>query len=165
MARKKRHHKKTSRRRRSHKMSGFGGGQMTEILSMVAGAVAGRVLQNKLGAKFNPKLVAGGQMAVGYFLPKFVKNSFVKGIGTGMIINGGVTLVSQFGVVSAVAGIGEDIVVERVGYEEDSIAGSSDINVIAGDFSDMGLIDEGVMSGSSDISILAGDGEFDEMDY
>ena len=56
MARRKSHKRKsTHRRRRSH--MGATGGTMTTMLSMVAGAVAGRILQSKLSSKVDPKIL------------------------------------------------------------------------------------------------------------
>lgn len=151
---KRRSHKKKHTRRRRHSMSGVGGG-MTNVLAMVAGAVAGRLVQNKLQDKVNPKLVAAGQIAAGIFLPKFVKNKFVAGIGTGMIVNGGVTLANQFGVVSAISGmVGADE------YSLDYVSGTDSLNVIAGDESgDMGYTDQGIMTGTDNLSVVAGDME------
>lgn len=151
---KRRSHKKKHTRRRRHSMSGVGGG-MTNVLAMVAGAVAGRLVQNKLQDKVNPKLVAAGQIAAGIFLPKFVKNKFVAGIGTGMIVNGGVTLANQFGVVSAISGmVGADE------YSLDYVSGTDSLNVIAGDESgDMGYTDQGIMTGTDSLSVVAGDME------
>jgi hypothetical protein len=135
-------------------MSGVGGG-MTNVLAMVAGAVAGRLVQNKLQDKVNPKLVAAGQIAAGIFLPKFVKNKFVAGIGTGMIVNGGVTLASQFGVVSAIAGV-----VGADEYSLDYVSGTDNLSILAGDESgDMGVIDQGIMTGTDNLSVVAGDME------
>jgi hypothetical protein len=129
-------------------MSGVGG-DMTNVLAMVAGAIAGRMVQNKFGAT-NPKVVAAGQIAAGIFLPKFIKNKFVAGIGTGMVVNGGVTLASQFGVVSAIAGIGAD-------YSLDYVAGSDNLSILAGG---VGVTDQGIMTGDVDrLSVLAGDME------
>lgn len=160
----KRKSKKYSRRRGS-RMSGTGKGDVMTIVSAVAGAVAGRILSAKVLPNANDKLKAGGQIAVGVLLPRFAKNPFFKGFGMGMVVNGGVQLLSSFGVISGIAGMGEDITVERLGYQDESISGSSDIQVISGDYEgeDMGYYDEGVMSGSADISILSGDME--DYDY
>jgi hypothetical protein len=129
-------------------MSGVGG-DMTHVLAMVAGAIAGRMVQNKFGGT-NPKVVAAGQIAAGIFLPKFIKNKFVAGIGTGMVVNGGVTLASQFGVVSAIAGIGAD-------YSLDYVAGTDNLSILAGG---VGVTDQGIMTGDVDrLSVLAGDME------
>jgi len=148
---KRRHHKKrhTSRRRRHSAMSGVGG-DMTHVLAMVAGAIAGRMVQNKFGAT-NPKVVAAGQIAAGIFLPKIIKNKFVAGIGTGMVVNGGVTLANQFGVVSAIAGIGAS------DYSLDYVAGTDNLSILAGG---VGVTDQGIMTGDVDrLSVLAGDME------
>ena len=158
----KRHHKKRHHRRRSH-MSGTGG-TVTNALAMVAGAVIGKVVSTKLSDKVNPKILAGGQIALGVFLPKMVKNKFVAGIGTGMIVNGGVQALQSFGVISAISGFTDGVKVDFVsGDDFDSVSGSANIQEIAGGIDEMGLMDPGIMSGSSDISILAGDDE--DFDY
>ena len=160
---KRRHHKKRSHRRRRSSMSGTGAG-MTQALAMVAGAVIGRVVSTKLSSKVNPKILAGGQIALGYFLPKFVKNKFAQGIGAGMIVNGGVSALQSFGVISAISGVGADVQVDYLGEDLDEMSGSANIQEIAGGMdSEVGYFDEGIMSGSGDISILAGDGE--DYDY
>lgn len=153
MARRKTHKRKSRGRRRSS-MSGTGAG-MTHALAMVAGAVIGRVVSTKLSGKVNDKILAGGQIALGLFLPKLVKNKFAAGIGQGMIVNGGVSALTSFGVISAISGLGADVQVDYLGEDEDSMSGSGNIQEIAGD--DMGMYDPGIMSGSADISILAGD--------
>jgi len=146
----KRHHKKRKHhtRRRRHTMSGVTG-DVTNVLAMVAGAIAGRMVQNKFGGT-NPKVVAAGQIAAGIFLPKLVKNKFVAGIGTGMIVNGGVTLANQFGVVSAISGLGAD-------YSLDYVSGTDNLTAIAGG---VGITDQGIMTGDTDrLSVVAGDME------
>jgi hypothetical protein len=159
MARRKTHKRKSRGRRRSS-MSGTGAG-MTHALAMVAGAVIGRVVSTKLSAKVNPKILAGGQIALGLFLPKLVKNKFAAGIGQGMIVNGGVSALQSFGVISAISGLGADVQVDYLGEEEDSMNGSSNIQEIAG-MDEMGMYDPGIMTGSSDISVISG---YDEEEY
>lgn len=157
MARRKTHHKRKAHHRRKRSHMGAVSGNFTTMLSMVAGAVAGRVLQSKLQDKVNPKLLAGGQVVAGMFLPKLIKSKIGAGIGAGMVVNGGVTLLNSFGVISAISGDGA-----MVSYEDESMSGSADIQTIAGDdMDDMGYTDYGTMSGSSDISVLAGDEDFD----
>ena len=138
MARRK-HKKHHTRRRRS--TMGAVGSNVTTILSVVAGAVAGKFLQSKLSDKVNPKILAGGQIVAGIFLPKLVKNEFMKGVGVGMIANGGVTALSEFGVLSGIGA--DDTTVEYIG-------GSEDIATISGD-DEMGAYD-----GSSSIQTISG---------
>lgn len=156
MARKKKRY--TKRRRRIGAAAGSG---MTGVLSIVAGAVIGRVIAKRM-ANVNPTIMNGGQIAAGFILPRFVKNKFISGIGTGMVVNGAVGLLQSTGVIGAIGSIGET--------DEDTyqLSGSDTIQEIAGmdDESDtFGGIDEGIMSGggSSEIAILAGD-EWD-MEY
>ena len=150
MAKRRHHKRKHSSRRRRHSMSGTGAG-MTQALSMIAGAVAGRILQSKLESKVNPKILAFGQIAAGVFLPKLVKNKFVAGVGTGMIVNGGVTVLNQFGVISAVSGLG------AADYSLDYVSGTDNLTAIAG----IGVTDQGIMTGaeSDRLNIVAGDME------
>lgn len=148
MARRRKHTKKAHHRRRKT-MSGIATGS-TNVVAMLAGAVIGKVISSKLSDKVNPKILAGGQIALGYALPKFVKNKFVAGVGTGMIINGGLSALSSFGVISAISGLGD-------GVSVDFMSGTDELKSIAGDYDgEMGLIDEGTMSGTADLNILAG---------
>lgn len=152
MARKRRSHKrKTTRRRRQSGMSGMAE-SLTSVASMVAGAVIGRILQNKLSSKVNPKILAVGQIGLGMALPKFMKNKFATGIGTGMIVNGGVSALQSFGVISSVSGVGADM------YEIDYVSGTDNLQSIAGDdeYDGMGE-DEGTFSGTDSLQSIAGD--------
>jgi hypothetical protein len=141
--------RKTTRRRAG--MSGIGSG-LGAVLPMVLGAVAGRIISNKLSSKASTTVLGAGQIGAGLVLPMLVKNNFVKGIGTGMIINGAVSLAQSTGVISAISGIGE-MEVDFIGADDfDTIEGTDDLSIIAN-------IDEGIMSGSSDLSVIAGDME------
>lgn len=164
MAKRKKHTKKHTRRRHS-RMSGVGAG-MTETLAVIGGAVLGRVLTTRLSNKFNPKVLAGGQIAVGLLAPRFIKNKLAQGLAKGMLINGGVSALQSFGVISAISGLGET---DDYQYQ---MSGSDTIKEIAGTeegFETMeGIDDAGIMSGSSDIAILSGmegDGESWDTDY
>ena len=148
MAKRRSSKKRTSRRKRSSSMSGMKG-NVGFIVSSVAGAVIGKMVQSKLSSKVNPKILAGGQIALGLFLPKFIKSDIGKGIGTGMIVNGGVTMLQEFNVLS---GMGE----YDMSYVDDTMSGDDNLNVVAGDdlsilagddMDDMGFMDEGIMSG------------------
>ena len=96
-------------------------------------------------------ILGAGQIGAGLVLPMVVKNNFVKGIGTGMIINGAVSLAQSTGVISAISGIGE-MEVDFLSGDMDTMEGSDNLSIIAN-------IDEGIMSGSSDLSVIAGDME------
>jgi hypothetical protein len=143
-------------------MSGMGamGGNLTTVLSMVGGAVIGRILQSKLESKVNPKLLAGGQVAVGLFLPKFVKSKLGAGLGAGMVVNGGVTLLNQFGVISAISGTDTDV--EYIGaYDYSDDMGYADSS-IAGDFGESAFPEGDDMGYAEDV--ISGD-EYAGYDY
>jgi hypothetical protein len=146
----KRRKKTTTRRRRSSRGMGAMTSGLGAVLPMVVGAVAGRIISNKLSGKASAAVLGAGQIGVGLVLPSVIKNNFVKGIGTGMIINGAVSLAQSTGVISAISGIGE--------MEVDFLSG--DMDTIEGDnLSIIANIDEGIMSGDGDLSVIAGDME------
>ena len=152
--------KKATRRRRSS-MSGTGG-TMGSVVSMLTGAVVGKIAANKLAGGLDPKISAAAQIAVGFGVNKFVKNAFVKGMGTGMMVGGGLQALTSFGVISAISGIGAGVEVDYmgaddemgyIGQDDEMMSGSSTIETIAGGFNGF--------AGSSTIETLAGD----EYDY
>lgn len=123
------------RRRHSTKMGGI---DTTNILGVVAGAVAAGYLNKLVGNKVNDKVLAGGKVALGIALPMFFKSgstkNIVAGIGSGMIAVGSVDLLKSFG----------------------ALSGDFDIPVINGDF------DIPVINGDDEFGadILNGDDEF-----
>jgi len=147
----KRRKKTTTRRRRSSRGMGAIGSGLGAVLPMVVGAVAGRIISNKLAGKASAAVLGAGQIGVGLVLPMVAKSPFVKGIGTGMIINGAVSLAQSTGVISAISGIGE-MEVDFLSGDMDTIEGSDNLSIIAN-------IDEGIMSGNGDLSVIAGDME------
>jgi hypothetical protein len=166
MARKRK--KVTHRRRSRRSMGAIGTGQMGSVISMIAGAVVGKVIANKVPSTVNPKIVAAGTVVAGFMLPKFVKNKFVAGMGSGMIVVGALNGLTSFGVISAISGVGDGIEVDYMGnYDGEDMSGTDQLQSIAGsyDYDEMGLIDEGTMSGSADLSILSGYDNDEESDY
>jgi len=152
MARHKRKTKKHHTRRRSHK-SGMGAIDFTNILGVVAGAVAAGYLDKLVPDSVNPKIAAGGKIALGVALPMFVKSGSMKnilaGAGAGMIAVGSVDLLKGFGVLSGAA---EDDVLE--------ISLNGDMDVLSGD--DMSVINASVLA-EDDMSVINGyDEESDE---
>jgi hypothetical protein len=137
-------------------MSGTGAG-MTSVVSMLAGAVVGKIAISKFASGFDPKMAAAGEIAVGFAVNRFVKNPFIKGMGTGMMIGGGLQALTSFGVISAISGLGAGVEVDYMsgddemnglGYD-DEMSGSSTIDTLAGY--------SGFAGGSSTIDTLAGD--------
>jgi hypothetical protein len=107
MARRKKHTKKhTTHRRRSKRMGAISmKGGLSSALFTIAGGVAARFVSNTInGTTLNDsykKYVASvAPIAVGLFLPKFIKSDIGKSIGNGMIAVGGLGLVQSTGVLS-----------------------------------------------------------------
>lgn len=152
----KKHHKRKSSRR--HRVSGV---DFTNVLGVVAGAVAAGALNKVIPDTIDPKIVAGGKVALGVFLPNFVKSGKLKnvmaGVGSGMVAVGAVDLLKEFGVLS---GTGEDEVLQvSLNGDQDILAG--DTSVLAGD--DLSVVngDEDVINGD-DLSVVNGmDDDYD----
>jgi len=108
MRRRKAYKKSTHRRRR---MSGMGkvGGAASTVLYTVAGAAAAQLVGKVLPASVNDKIKAAVPVAVGLFLPKFVKGAAGQGLAAGMIAVGGLKLVQSFGVLNGIGAFASDV--------------------------------------------------------
>lgn len=151
MARKR---KKASRRRRS-RVGAIKGGNITSILGIVAGAVAGRLVAKKVLPNVDEKIKNAGVIALGAFgMPMILKSELGKAIGNGMIASGGAGLLGSF--IPAIAGVEEDFLEfpVQVGEVDD------DISVISGD--DVMAGDGDVMAGDDELAILSGMDDEDE---
>ena len=100
--------KKSPRRRR---MSGIGkvGGAASTVLYTVAGAAAAQLVGKFLPAATNDKIKAAVPVAVGLFLPKFVKGAAGQGLAAGMIAVGGLKLVQSFGVLNGIGAVSSNV--------------------------------------------------------
>ena len=100
--------RKSPRRRR---MSGMGkvGGAASTVLYTVAGAAAAQLVGKFLPAATNEKIKAAVPVAVGLFLPKFVKGAAGQGLAAGMIAVGGLKLVQSFGVLNGIGAFASNV--------------------------------------------------------
>lgn len=123
MARRKKS-RKVSRRRRS-RVGAIGKGFAMDALGLVAGAAAARILTSapKILPNLDPKIKSAGVIALGAFFPKFMKGSFGKSIGDGMIAAGGLGLLQATNIL---AGIDEALEIPV------SVMAGDDLSVIAG---------------------------------
>jgi len=126
-------------RRRRSSMNGI---DMTNILSVVGGAVVAGYLNKLIPATVNDKLVAGGKVALGVALPMLGKSGQTKnilsGVGAGMIAVGSVDLLKSFG----------------------ALSGDFDIPVINGDvLAGLDVVNGDVLAGD-DIPVINGDDDF-----
>ena len=149
---------KRKRNKRS-KMSGVkrrrhsvGAVDFTNILSVLAGAVAGKMINKVVPSTVDPRIVSGGKVALGVVLPMLSKSGSTKnllsGVGSGMIAIGGVELLQSFApnmmsgfgadeefVSVSLDGIGESVLAENVLSGDIDII-SGDIDIISGDEED-----------------------------
>jgi len=143
MARRK---KRTTKRRSSRRRIGaVGKGNIMDLLGVVAGAVIGRYVAKKVMPKIDEKIKNAAVVGIGLFLPKLVKSSTGKALGTGMIAAGGMGLVSEL--LPSIAGADDTIDFPmEMGEVYDGLS------VVAGD---------DVMAGD-DLQVLAGVDEDDD---
>jgi len=122
MARRKKASRKTSRRRR---MSGIGavGSMASSVLYAVAGGVMAGAVTKYLPSTLNDKVKSAIPVAVGLFLPKFIKGNAGTGIGAGMVAVGGLKLIQSFGVLNGIGGL------ETPNYQVPAISGGYGMSV------------------------------------
>jgi len=71
------------------------------LAGLVIGAAATGLLNKMVGEKIDGKILSAGEVAIGYFLPQFIKgNALVAGVGDGMIAAGGLNMLKEFGVLN-----------------------------------------------------------------
>lgn len=156
MAKRKKSYKKTKSRRRSYKMGAVGGNFM-EIIGLVAGAAAGRIVATKLLPNVDSKIKNAGVIALGAFVfPKLIKGGIGSSIGAGMVAAGGLGVMQDFNVIGAIEDTLEiPLTVSGVPEDISLIAGSDD--VMAGDDMDNDYGD--------DLEVLAGMDEDEDEEY
>jgi len=142
MARKRKHKRVSGVKRRRSSRAGMGAVDVTNILSVVGGAVIAGYLNKVIPATVNDKIVAGGKVALGVALPMLAKSGATKnilsGVGAGMIAVGSVDLLKSFG----------------------ALSGDFDIPVINGDvLAGLDIVNGDVLAGD-DIPVINGDDEF-----
>jgi hypothetical protein len=146
----KRKRKKISGVRRRQRMHGVGAVDFTNVLGVIAGAVAGSMLNKVVPSTVDPRLVSAGKLGLGIALPMFSKSGSTKnilaGVGAGMVAVGSVELIKAVAP-TMMSGIGEDefISVSLDGIGESVLAEdvlSGDIDVINGDIDVVNGFDE-----------------------
>lgn len=130
MARRKKSKKSYSRRRR--RMGAIGGSNVTNVLGIVGGAIAARMVVSKVLPNVDTKIKNAGVIALGVFMPKLLKGDLGKALGNGMIAVGGAGLVTEF--LPGLGAIEETIEFPvTVGEVPDNISVIAGDEVLAGD--------------------------------
>lgn len=141
---KRRKSKKTSYRRK-RKVGAIGGSNLTSIAGIVAGAVAARLVVNKVLPNLDTKIKNAGVLALGAFvMPRLLKGDLGKALGNGMVAVGGAGLLGEL-----VPAIGNVDMIEfpvTVGEVPDNLSVIAGDDVVAGD----------------DLSVMAGMDEDDD---
>lgn len=141
---KRRKAKKTSYRRK-RRVGAIGGSNLTSIAGIVAGAVAARMVVNKVLPNLDTKIKNAGVLALGAFvMPRLLKGDLGKALGNGMVAVGGAGLLGEL-----VPAIGNVDMIEfpvTVGEVPDNLSVIAGDDVVAGD----------------DLSVMAGMDEDDD---
>lgn len=101
-------HRKGSRRRRMGAVSTGGRrGRLTRVLGGLVGVVGSKYINKIRGVeKLDPKILAAIVIAAGYFAPSVIparmRSPFVEGIADGLMISGGLSLATEFGVINGI---------------------------------------------------------------
>lgn len=136
--------------RRRRRMGAISGG-LSQVLELAGGitlgAIAGREVANLIGqaipsAQANPLWVGAAELAAGVIIAKKGKSSLIKGIGYGMIANGGTTAVVATGIISGVPG--------TMTYKLNGVKPMGNIKYIAGATNRIGE------TGQSNLAFVAG---------
>lgn len=110
MATKKKRKKSHTRRRRR---SGMGAINLKSVGIKVVGIAAGAFADNlvrKNMTTLNPKILGVAEIAVGIFIPKFLKGDLGEGISDGLIAVGTINLLKSFQVISGVGAMPRSVV-------------------------------------------------------
>lgn len=154
MARKRKKSVKRTSRRKSRSKGGMGAIDFTNILGVVAGAVAAGYLDKVIPETIDNKIVAGGKIALGVALPMFVKGGNMKnilaGVGSGMVAVGAIDLLKGFGVLSGAED--EEMLEISLNGDLDVLSGDDDLSVVQGD----------ILAGDDDLSVVQGYDDEDE---
>jgi hypothetical protein len=140
----------------------MGGIDTTNILGVVAGAVAAGYLNKLVGNKVNDKVLAGGKVALGIALPMLFKSGSTKnimaGVGSGMVAVGSVDLLKSFGALSG------DFDIPVINGDFDIPVINGDDNFMNGDEDDMGadFLSADILNGEDDMGadFLSADEDF-----
>ncbi len=148
--------RRTPSRRKSGSLGGFSPDLMTPIGGLVGG-IGGTALDKIIPASLDPKIVAGGKMALGV-LASQMDNPLLKGLGAAMTGIGASELMAALGVLGAPPSDG-DLFVSLDGADgyTDVLAGD-DLDVINGDD------DLDVINGDDDLDVINGY-ELEEEDF
>jgi hypothetical protein len=111
MPRKKKKKPGTRSKGGRRRVSGMGDG-LPLLLGALGGALLARVGGNfamKQWPTMNPKLLAGGQAAVGFILTR-TKHPILQAAGVGAFVQGGIAAGTAFGLITGMGGIGKAVV-------------------------------------------------------
>lgn len=105
---KKRKKKVTHRRRRVGAASGMQAVIM-KIGGIAAGVFVGGQIVKMVATSLDPKILGGGLLAAGAFVPKFAKgNPLIEGVGYGLAAKGANTLMTSLGVITGFGAVSND---------------------------------------------------------
>lgn len=123
MAKKRKAPKRTTHKRKS-RMSGASG--YNDEIMLAVGSLVGGVASNMVGNNFlqgrDPKLVNMVNIGAGLFIANKAKSSLMRGIGLGMMVNGGTSFLKSTGIIRGI-GAEETMTINLSGDDPADISG------------------------------------------
>jgi hypothetical protein len=95
--------KKRSSGRRRRVSGGVKNARIETALGVILGAAGGMLLNSELAKAtkpIDPKIIALGELVLGFLAPSFIKGNIVQGIGFGLIAAGGSSALKEFDIIS-----------------------------------------------------------------
>lgn len=105
MAKRKKAHHTTKRRTRRRMGAVPGKNDLEEVLGLVLASVGGTIIQRMIPATVSPKIVALGQMGIGWYM-KGKPSPLMRGVGYGLLGTGAISMTHDLGIIHGV----EDLV-------------------------------------------------------
>jgi hypothetical protein len=105
-------------------LGGIGGAVVGSYVGKaISDIVKKQITDTEQADKYAPYIEGGVQVAVGYFLPKLIKQQtpIIKGVQMGMLINGGLTIVKATGALDSLGAINN--------YQTPMVAGVNDMYI------------------------------------
>lgn len=129
MARRKSHRRRRSPSRRRRLGGILSQDKLMKAGGVILGVIATGFINEKISEvkntdgspKVDPRLVALGEVILGFVLPNLVKNDLVEGVGMGLIGAGGVNAAKSFGIISGIPIVGGVDHLRIVGALPDSV--------------------------------------------
>lgn len=151
---------KTTKKKTYRRRTGMGAIDTTNLLGTAIGALGAKLLNKVIPETIDKKIVAGGKIAVGVFLPMLAKDGKTKnmlaGVSNGFIAVGTIELIEELGVIEGL-GSSDDrtLAVALEGIEDvefEDVTSSMNADVLGEEV--LGMDDDLSVVNGGDLSVI-----------